>query len=368
MNRAGFEFDIVTQRFIENRWETDLGKKVYNGVIEGIKRGADVRSVLDPYVLDHPENSDPYGHPYYPVAAMKEGSFWVLTQDDLRGIHLYNEVFSENAWLGTKSLNYARFYNCHFRDANFERTSLTRTTFEKCNLENAVFAMAGGYNTNFINCVLKDACFFDASLIETDFSGSDLSGVYLENANLEMIKVNYNTKLDFSLTKIWKTRMLPSDQEPEILKAIRISYASSELWNIADKYLYMEMVANRKYILWPKAIADKNALSLTTWFKDYLWDFTAGYGVRPTRIWLVGLVISLFFSVVYFLAGNPGSNNGFTSSLYFSFTTFATLGYGDLTYPDSRWLMRLISTAEAWTGAVLISMFVAVMSRKVLRY
>lgn len=368
MKREGFEFDLVTQRFLENRWETEEGEQVYRKVIEGIKCGADVRSVLDPYVLDHPENSDPYGHPYYPITAMEEGSFWVLTQDDLRGIRIYGEEFPKKVYFGKKSLNYARFHDCNFQEADFERTNVTQANFEKCNFERAVFASAGGYDTKFIDCILKDVCFFDTVLIGTDFSGSDLSGVYLEEAYLERLKVNYNTKLDLALKKTWGNRKLSPRQEPELLKAFRIAYANSELWDIADRYLYLERVANRKYLLWPKAITEKKLSSIDTWFKDYLWGFTAGYGVRPSRIWLVGFIVALFFSIIYFLAGNPNCQNRFATSLYFSFTTFATLGYGDLAYNDSRWIMRLISTAEAWSGAVSISMFVAVMARKVLRY
>lgn len=368
MDRSGFEFNLVIQRFLENRWETDLGQQVHKEVLEGIKSGADVRSVLDPYVLDHPENVDPYGHPHYPVSEMEEGRFWVLTQDDLRGIHFYNEEFSGKAYLGTKSLNYARFYKCLFHGANFERTSLTRTNFEKCNFEKAVFAMAGGYNPKFTNCMLKDVCFVEASLIEADFSGSDLRGAYLESAHLDNIIVDYTTKLDSYLRKNWENRKLPDEQQPELYKAFRISYANAELWYDADKYLYLERVANRKYILWPKAKGDRDSLSRGTWIKDYSWGFVAGYGVKPNRIWFTGFIAALFFSIIFFLAGNPGPQKGFMTSLYFSFTTFATLGYGDLSYSSTRWIMRLISTTEAWAGAVLISMFVAVMARKVLRY
>jgi hypothetical protein len=204
MDREGFEFDLVTQRFLINRWETHTGKQVLIDVLEGLKLGGDVRSVLDPYVLDHPENSDPYGHPHYPKNAMGEEVFWVLTQDDLRGIHIYSEEFPAKVWFGVKSLNYARFHNCIFREAKFERTSLTRTIFEKCNFENAEFAIAAGYNTKFTNCNLRKVCFFDASLIETDFSGSDLTGAYFENTYFEKIIVNYNTIIDFTLVKTWQ--------------------------------------------------------------------------------------------------------------------------------------------------------------------
>ncbi|NTV68213.1 MAG: voltage-gated potassium channel [Chlorobaculum sp.] len=368
MDRSGFEFDLVTQRFLKNRWETDLGQHVYKEVLDGIKRGADVRSVLDRYVLDHSENSDPYGHPYYPVSEMEEGRFWVLTQDDLRGIHFYNEVFPEKAYLGKKDLNYARFYNCVMRGADFEMTNLTCAVFEKCNFEKAVFVMAGGYNSKFTNCFLKDACFIDIALREVDFSGADLRNVYFENVYLENIIVDYNTQADSCLRKRWEDRMLPGEQEPELLKAFRMSYAHAELWYNADKYLYLERVANRKYLLWQKTKDNKSLLSFGVWIKDYFWGFIAGYGVKPNRIWFTGFIVALLFSIVFFVAGNPGNDKDFMTSLYFSFTTFATLGYGDLSYKSPRWIMRLISTAEAWTGAVLISMFVALMARKVLRY
>ena len=123
-----------------------------------------------------------------------------------------------------------------------------------------------------------------------------------------------------------------------------------------------------KYIVWPKVKKSKTIPSLINFLKEYLWEFIAGYGVKPNRIWITGFLTALFFSGIYYFAGNPGDQNDFSTSIYFSFTTFATLGYGDLSYSSSRWLMRLISTSEAWSGAVLISMFVAVMARKIIRY
>lgn len=368
MDKQGFEFDLITQRFLENRWETELGKLVLKEVLEIIKNGSDVRSCLDPYVLDHEDNSDPYGHPHYPKSEMTEGSFWVLTQDDLRGIHVYNEEFSPKSWLGTKSLNYARFYNCKFTGSNFERTSLTRTVFEKCDLEKALFPLSGGYCTTFKECNLKFSNFYDAALIETDFSGSDLSEAFFEKANLKDIIIDYNTKLDLPLLREQEGRKLPKEQEPELLKSIRLAYSKAEIWDKSDSYLYLERKTNRENLLWVNLKKGRDLKSLVIWFKDYLWGFVAGYGVKPIRIWFTAFIIALVFSFIFFFAGNPNSQNNFSTSLYYSFTTFTTLGYGDLSYSNSRWIMRLVSTVEAWFGAVMISMFVAVMARKVLRY
>jgi len=116
--REGFKFDLLTQRFIENRWNTEIGRKVLEEVIWGLQNSVMIRAILDDYVLDHPENVEPYSHPIYPEDAMKKDSFWVLTVDDLRGIHISSEDFTDSPSFEKRSLSYARFYNCKFNNAD----------------------------------------------------------------------------------------------------------------------------------------------------------------------------------------------------------------------------------------------------------
>ena len=343
-------------------------RKVLEEVIDGIKDGVEIRAILDDYVLEHPDNQDPYGHPYYPKDAMSEDSFWVLTHDDLRGIHIYNDEFPNNSSFTVKSLNYARFYNCNFNGTNLERTSLTRTVFEKCNLEDVCFAGGGGYSTNYKDCNLINACFWQTALIEADFSGSDLTGAYFESATLADLSVNYLSVFDRQLNNKWKNRQLPENQKPEILKAIRMAYEKNELWSYADQYLFLERKSNRKEIIWGKFINNKNISTFVDWLSDWLWGVTTGYGTKPSRILALGLFIAMVFTNIYYFSGNPGSESGMATSLYYSLTTFATLGYGDLHYTDARWVMRLVSTFEALSGAALIAAYIAVMARKVIRH
>ena len=54
----------------------------------------------------------------------------------------------------------------------------------------------------------------------------------------------------------------------------------------------------------------------------------------------------------------------FLESLYFSFVTFTTLGYGD--YAPTQ-AFQLVATAEAFFGAFMIALFVLVFGRKMLR-
>jgi len=368
MDREGVTFDLVTQRFLKNRWNTELGKRVLEEVIEGLKSGVEVRAILDNYVLEHPENQDPYGHPYYPKSAMDENSFWVLTHDDLRGIHVYNEIFPNNSSFTVKSLNYARFFGCNFSGTNMERTELSMATFEKCDLEAVCFAGGGGFGTRFIDSNLKNVCYWSSGLIDGDISGSDLRGIYLEDAKLENITVNYSTKLDLDLNLNWKTRSMPVDQIADHLKAYRVAYERAEIWHNVDQYLSLERAANRKYILYPQLKEKLSARGFYRWVSDLMWGYGTGYGTKPSRLILSGFVVSILYSIFFYIAGNPGEDQEFVSSLYFSFTTFATLGYGDLSYGAERWIMRLISTSEAWAGAVLIAAYVGVLGRKVIRH
>ncbi|HBC3859247.1 TPA: pentapeptide repeat-containing protein [Vibrio parahaemolyticus] len=368
MDTEGFTFDLVTQRFIKNRWETDLGQRVLREVIDGIKNGVEIRAILDSYVLEHPENQDPYGHPYYPKSEMKDGAFWGLTQDDLRGIHVYNETFPANSSWTVKSLNYARFYNCDLKGTNLERTELSMATFEKCNMEGVVFAGSGGYGTRLIDSNLKGACLWNFGLINGDLSGTDIRDVYLESARIENIKVNYLTKFDGRLAEKWETRSLVSHEIPEYLKAFRVAYEHANIWHKVDQFLNLERSANRKHILYPAFKADKSAKNAREWFFDLIWGVATGYGTKPSRLLLLSVVVALFYALIYYFVGNPSEDDSFVTSVYFSFTTFSTLGYGDLSYSNSQDVMRLISTSEALVGASLIAAFVGVLSRKVIRH
>ena len=71
------------------------------------------------------------------------------------------------------------------------------------------------------------------------------------------------------------------------------------------------------------------------------------------------------FAAAYYTAGTP--HGGVSEALYLSFTTFATLGYGDVVYGPEHPGMRFVTTAEAWSGAAFLSAFVAALARKAFR-
>lgn len=238
-------------------------------------------------------------------------------------------------------------------------------------MQETIFAYSGGFSTRLLNCNLSKACCWGAGFIGCDFSGSDFSGAYFEGAYLEDIKVNHKTRFNLELKMSWKNRSMPPDQAPDILRAIRVAYEKAEIWGYSDVFQYQEKVAQRKHILWPRLVEEKGFRQLFAWAGSLFSAMFSGHSTRPFRVIIVAFLIAVAFSGLYFLLGTPGQQqSGFTAvleSLYFSFTTFATLGYGDISYGANHPYLRLLSTIEAWVGAIFISMFVVVLSRKVFR-
>ncbi len=377
IDKEGFQFDLETQRFIKNRWETKLGQKVRQKIIKGITSSSDIRGLLDGYALEE-ASADPYAHPIYSKDAMKENDFWVLTHDDLRGICFSGEDFSNSYSLEKKSLNYSYFHNCTLKNISLGGTDLSYANIEKCNLKHTNLSSGVGLSTRFIDCDLQNTLMYDRKLIDCDFSGSNLKGAFWGNARLENIKVNYLTKFDYRLSDKWKEMEMPKKQIPDILRAIRIAYEKAELWDEADKYLLEEKTTYRKYILRENYKKEKTFSSWSKWFKSYFIGVFSGYVTKPMRIIYSGVLIAFIFGVVYASQGTlsscgskvvevKGFLDSFWESIYFSLTTFATLGYGDLSFSDSHPIIRIMSTSEAWIGAITMALFVTTLARKVFR-
>jgi hypothetical protein len=367
----GHEFDLAVQRFIAKRWETDVGTRVRAEVIEGLKSGSDIACILDKHVLDHSDNFDPYGYPIYPTDRIGPGEFWVLHRDDLRGIKLDNEDFSSSPSFNVTMMDYARLVNCKFDGANMDSCSFSRADVEKCSFRGAVLAQSRGFYTRFRGCEFQGACFLMAGFVEADFTGSNLQSAYFEDARIISPRVDYRTQFDEEITKSWGARSLPPSQLPDIYRFIRMAYESAEIYHRADAYLYKERKAFRRHALEPYIKENPSPRLMWNYFVTLLWEWSAGYGTKPFRILSFGPALLTIFALIYFVSDTPFAGKEYAPSLiesfYFSITSFATLGFGDLAFGIEHPWLRLISATEAVLGATWVAVFVAVLSRKLVR-
>ncbi len=106
----------------------------------------------------------------------------------------------------------------------------------------------------------------------------------------------------------------------------------------------------------------------------FMW-FTCGYGVRPWRAAVWAVAIILIFTPIYHWRGGIKrlkENNedckqdvSFYDALYFSMTTFTTIGYGDW-YPKDHYRMAAVMI-EGLVGWLLLALFLVTLANVMIR-
>jgi len=341
MDRNDVCFDTRTQSFLVSRWETEIGQQVLREIVNGIKSSVEIRAILDDYVLEHPENHNSYGYPYYPPDAIKPGEFWVLNSDDLRGVHIYNESFKDTQSLEIKMLAYASFYNCDFTDANIERADLSFTRFEKCAFTRTIFAAAGGFDTRMIDCRANGAVFWDAALRGWDVRGTDFTDAYFEGALLEDLQLNHLTRFDRTPKQAWRSRTMLDAMVPDVLRGVRLAYERAELWSQMDDFLREEKRSERKHILWPQLRKKTSLPALKAWVVSALSDGLSFYGTSPLRVLELQVFAILAFGCAYWGLGTASSDSdpriALPAALLLSFSKFASLGLAGAPSRPALW-------------------------------
>jgi uncharacterized protein YjbI with pentapeptide repeats len=112
------------------------------------------------------------------------------------------------------------------------------------------------------------------------------------------------------------------------------------------------------------------------WATNAFLDATAGYGERPQRTVGTAVAVVLASALAYPAIGGlrrdgelvtygSAGVEALATSLYFSVTTFATLGPGDV--EPTRGLSQTLTGAEAFAGAFLVALFVFALGRQASR-
>jgi hypothetical protein len=111
------------------------------------------------------------------------------------------------------------------------------------------------------------------------------------------------------------------------------------------------------------------------WATNAFLDLVAGFGERPQRTVVTAVAVVLASALAYPLAGLRTENglltygtaglDALSTSLYFSVTTFTTLGPGDI--EPAFGLSRTLTALEAFSGAFLVALFVFALGRRASR-
>ncbi|MCK4762464.1 MAG: two pore domain potassium channel family protein [Candidatus Aminicenantes bacterium] len=100
-----------------------------------------------------------------------------------------------------------------------------------------------------------------------------------------------------------------------------------------------------------------------------MWGNLSKFGTSPFRFFLsIFIIIFLFAFLAFFgdkglrYSGGLSYVDSFFESLYWSFVTFTTLGYGDIG-PDSTFT-KILAILEAFLGLIMMGFFLDLIATK----
>lgn len=329
-------FDPEKLDSYQKRWETDQGPALRDKILEKIREGAG-----EDFLQWDFENG-------------KLG--FLESQWDLKGINIFKEEpnfpTDGSGWFEATDFSYSQFYHSKFRDAVFS----------------ADFSFARIYNCEFVDCTFSFSGFYGATLekvkfINCDFverngfTNCDFREVEVKNCFMpENIfidcRFDASTRVDDPIDKP-RLMKLTFDKKglAEIFQGIKDAYTAGGVVKQARTYFFRQMQAITRY----------NAAGLRDSLSGYLFEYVAGYGVRPLRV-LITLFVLLVLGVAIF-----SPQVGFHNALILTAGGFFTFGgYIDLLRSLCIWY-QLWYIFTAFLGMILTGLYVTVWANVWLR-
>lgn len=285
------------------------------------------------------------------------------------------------------------FHNCIFTNVIFEECKfvnensitileqdciLKNVRFKNCNLRKSIFKRTIFDNTRFIKTNLKDSILSDTQIKSIQISDCDCRSFKIIDSNMEVFEIedDYITRFDeytfIDKIIIDKKYLKSYENAYKAYRKISAKFENNNLLDYAGEYYYLSKKAEIKIL---KGL-DK--------IKSYMFWMLCGYGERPTYALVTSIEIVILFAIFYMFTGLKVDGNeinysmtifdgfiysqslcrDFFNSLYFSITTFTTVGYGDITPVR---LSILLSGIEMFLGVTMVGLWTATLARKIIR-
>ena len=266
----------------------------------------------------------------------------------------------------------------HFKSLPY-RVDLGRVSFEGLNLWSSRFEDVSLNGARFKGCALGLSSFVDAYLrgvevVDCDMHGCTFTRSILQKMRFKRTDLKYSSWTGCAID----IAAFPEELEEErkgafaaardVYKALRLDLnAAGDTAGASWAAYRQQQLARRE--LKASGRRMRYLLSLTL---DALW----GYGERPLRLLAFSLVFCVIWALLYFVSGLHVNGQCVAvwtvqdklghlfQCLYFSFVTFTTLGYGDLspcTVPG-----RTLAMIQAFAGVFIMGLFVSANVRKLM--
>lgn len=243
------------------------------------------------------------------------------------------------------------------------------------NLTRASLKGARLYRADFSGATLLKADLSGANLNAAHFEDADLLGASLIGANLEDTHwgaaLRQDREAERALARGDTATALQNFREAEeIYRDLRMVAEAQGRHRRSGEFFYREMLMRHH------RLPQRGRERLLSRIAHVLY----GYGERPSHFVACALIYNLIFAGLFFVFGildngvvekfDPAQGwaynlEAFGDALYFSVSTFTTVGYGDVVAPDG--LTRALAGFEALSGAFIMALFVVMFVRKLSR-
>ena len=286
---------------------------------------------------------------------------------NLKKVVCENLDFSKINFSGS-ILSQAHFSDCHFVGTHLSNSNMIGARFDGCDLVGSDLRNAHLTRAIFNHCLLshsdlRGAYLVEAHFNETDFMASLLSGTVLWNADFRGVKnlrkKNFENPDAKGLAALSEKHALVAF---ESYRTIKHYFYDQGFYEDASWAAYRGLTMERKHFFETRD---------PRYFPSLLMDILSGYTEKPHRVILSSLTVVLLFGVLYFLLNVPQasanlnsySRISFLDSIYFSFITVTTVGFGDLV-PRPGALFQLLTCAEAFSGPFMAGLYIFTLTRR----
>jgi len=263
--------------------------------------------------------------------------------------------------------------------------------FIECYFEGQFYSVNYEYilPVNFVGCRFNQAYTFSKSIFYDDvlfkdnkFSGggfmNPFKGTRFNGRKVELIKTNFSqiNEAEFSdrtlliVENEYSKEFGRASFGKEIFRLAKNQAIKLGDYRLAGDHYYREMdYASRELV---PSILNRHGLSMLIEYRskilrkifDTIIKWTSGYGEKPYRAILASLVIILLYSIGYQFA----SNLNYADSIYTSFVTYTTLGFGiGLDNVQSSKWVKILLASESFIGVIIMSIFVVTLSKRYVR-
>ncbi|MEE2657405.1 MAG: pentapeptide repeat-containing protein [Candidatus Latescibacterota bacterium] len=267
---------------------------------------------------------------------------FVLRYAQLQGVKLYQgkQPILKNANLFRAELPGASMYRADLRGAELLKSNLAGANLNEARLEDAELLGANFDGTRLERVQWGEQCINERQAREA-LDGGDR---------------------DQAIVKF--------EEAEEIYRTLRRAHDGAGHFEQAGVFFRCEMTMRR--------------MLLKPWSMARLWsrlvDMFCAYGESPPRVIVSSALFNFACALVYwgFGVNGPDGPIGFDTAasikdnayalyncVYYSIVTFTTLGYGEITPPPGG--MRILAALQAFSGAFMMAMFVAVFGKKMTR-